>query len=36
MSCLGLGSGKPISPLHPLTAVEQQQIADFVLANQPA
>ena len=36
MSCLGLGSGKPISPLHPLTAVEQQKIADFVLANHPA
>ena len=36
MACLGLGSGKPISPLHPLTAVEQKKIADFVLANHPA
>jgi len=35
MSCLDLGSGIPISPLHPLTAVEQQKIADFVLANRP-
>ena len=36
MSCLGLGSGMPISPLYSLTAVEQQKIADFVLANRPA
>jgi len=36
MSCLGLGSGMPISPLYSLTAVEQQKIGDFVLANRPA
>jgi len=36
MSCLGLGSGMPISPLYSLIAVEQQKIADFVLANRPA
>jgi 4-hydroxy-tetrahydrodipicolinate synthase len=35
MSLLGVGSGVPIAPLQPLTAAEQQKIADFVLANQP-
>jgi len=36
MSCLGLGSGRPVSPLRPLTAAEKQNIADFVLASQSA
>jgi 4-hydroxy-tetrahydrodipicolinate synthase len=36
MSLLGVGSGLPVSPLQPLTAVEQQKIADFVQANRPA
>ncbi len=29
MSCLGIGSGKPISPLQPLTAEEQAKVAAF-------
>ena len=36
MSCLGLGSGKPVSPLRPLNAAEQQDIHDFVMASHPA
>jgi 4-hydroxy-tetrahydrodipicolinate synthase len=29
MSCLGMGSGKPVSPLQPLTIEQQQDIAQF-------
>ncbi|MCO6453261.1 MAG: dihydrodipicolinate synthase family protein [Caldilineales bacterium] len=36
MSCMGLGSGKTVSPLCPLTVAEQQNIRKFVMVNQPA
>jgi dihydrodipicolinate synthase/N-acetylneuraminate lyase len=36
VAALGLGSGKPVSPLQPLTPEEQQKVEAFVRAGADA
>ena len=33
IACLGIGNGQPVSPLQPLTALEEQAVREFVAAS---